>query len=63
MTVRIWDIKTCAELEKLSGHKNGVQSMTFANGDLFTSSFDCYLICWSLPDIEKKIEELQLMRD
>lgn len=60
-TVRIWDIATTNCLEELQGHKNGIQAITFANNDLFTGSFDNYIICWSLPDIEEKIRETQAM--
>lgn len=60
-TVRIWDISSGKCLEELIGHKNGISSMTFANGDLVTGSYDAYLIMWSMPDIEEKIRETQLM--
>ena len=60
-TVRIWDIVTGKCLEELIGHKNGVTCMEFANGDLFTGSYDKLLLCWSMPDVENKIRELQIM--
>ena len=56
-TVRIWDIKTGLCLEELIGHKNGVTCMTFANNQLFTGSYDHYMIQWDLADIELKIQE------
>jgi WD40 repeat protein len=60
-TVRIWDISTTKCLEELQGHKNGIQTITFANNDLFTGSYDNYIICWSLTEIEEKIRETQAM--
>lgn len=60
-TVRVWDINTVKCLEELQGHKNGIVTLTFANGDLFTGSFDNYIICWSMADLENKIRESQTM--
>lgn len=60
-TVRIWDIASGKCLEELLGHKNGINSLTFANNDLFTGSYDNYLICWSMADNEEKIRETQCM--
>lgn len=56
-TVRIWDIPTQNCLEELAGHKNGVTGMAFANNQLFTSSFDHYVIVWDLLEIELRIGE------
>lgn len=61
-TVRIWDIKTGVCLEELIGHNNGVICMTFANNQLFTGSYDHYMIVWDLKEIELKIAENQKMR-
>lgn len=47
-TIRIWDIKTTLCLEELIGHNNGVLSMTFANNQLFSGSYDHYMIVWDL---------------
>ena len=35
--------------------------MTFATNDLFTGSFDNYIIQWDMPEVEKKIHETQTM--
>ncbi len=35
--------------------------MTFANNQLFTGSYDHYMIQWDLADIELKIQETQKM--
>ena len=32
------------------------------NGDLYSSSFDHYLIHWDLPALEARIEEMAAMR-
>ena len=37
-TIRIWDLKTTKVLEELTGHHNGVTSLTFANNELFSGS-------------------------
>ena len=60
-TIRIWDIISGKCLEELVGHKNGVTSMTFANNQLFSGSYDHYIIVWDLVEIEEKIRECQIM--
>ena len=60
-TIRIWDIVSGKCLEELIGHKNGVTSMTFANNQLFSGSYDHYIIVWDLGEIEEKIRECQIM--
>lgn len=49
-------------LEELYGHDNGVTSLEFANNELFSGSYDHYIICWDLYDLEKRITERELMR-
>jgi len=50
-------------IEELTGHENGVTCLEFANRELFSGSFDHYIICWDLPEIEKRIHERSLMRE
>jgi WD40 repeat protein len=50
-TIRIWDLKTSKVLEELTGHHNGVTSLTFANNELFSGSQDHYIICWDVEEI------------
>ena len=47
-SIIIWNIESGRMLEQLFGHENGVTSIDFANGDLYTGSFDHYIICWDL---------------
>lgn len=61
MTIRIWDITTCKELEVLKGHKNGVTCIAFANNELFTGSYDHQIICWDVMEIDNRIKEKQAM--
>lgn len=60
-SIRIWDIATQNCLQELTGHKNGVTGMAFANNQMFTSSFDHYVIAWDLAEIEERIFECQRM--
>lgn len=48
-------------LEELTGHHNGVTSLTFANNELFSGSQDHYIICWDVEEIALRIREKQLM--
>lgn len=44
----VWDIESTRVLEILEGHENGVTDLCFANGDLYSSSYDHYIIVWDL---------------
>lgn len=61
-TIRVWSLKTCKCLDELNGHTNGVLSLAFADNNLFSGSYDQYLIMWDLNEIEHKINELQRMQ-
>lgn len=50
-------------LEELNAHENGVTSLAFANHELFSGSYDHYIICWDMQEIETRIKERALMRD
>jgi WD40 repeat protein len=50
-------------VEELNGHENGVTCIAFANNELFSGSFDHYIICWDLVELEKRIHERELMRN
>ena len=50
-TIIIWNIESGKMLEQLVGHENGVTSIGFAYGDLYTGSFDHHVICWDLGDL------------
>jgi len=49
-------------LEELNGHENGVTCLAFANQELFSGSYDHYIICWDMQEIESRITERDLMR-
>ena len=49
----IWDIETCKILETLSGHDNGITSISFAYHDLYTGSYDHHVTCWDLAEINE----------
>jgi hypothetical protein len=49
-------------LEELSGHENGVTCISFANQELFSGSYDHYIICWDIKEIEERIRERELMK-
>ena len=61
-TIIIWNIEKQKQVETLYGHENGVTSIAFANGDLYTGSFDHNIIWWGLKDIEERIGEKDAMR-
>jgi WD40 repeat protein len=61
-TIIIWNIENTKMLEQLTGHENGVTSIGFAAGDLYTGSFDHHVICWDLNDLEDRISEKEDMR-
>lgn len=50
-------------MEELKGHENGVTCLAFANNELFSGSFDYYIICWDLHDIQNRIVERAQMRE
>lgn len=60
--IRVWDIKTTLQLETLAAHRNGVTSIVLCNGNIFSASFDHYLIHWDLAAMLLRIEERALMR-
>lgn len=60
--IRVWDIKTTLQLETLEAHRNGVTSIVLCNNDLYSSSFDHYLIQWDFKSMLERIEEKALMR-
>lgn len=49
-------------MDELIYHENGVTCLEFALGDIFSGSYDHYIICWDLREIEKRIYERELMR-
>ncbi len=49
-------------IEELHGHENGITCLAFADEDLFSGSFDHYIFCWDLKEIEKRIREREKMR-
>ena len=49
-------------LEELNAHENGVTCLAFANQELFSGSFDHYIICWDMKEIDDRIKERELMR-
>ena len=61
-SIIIWNIESTKMLEQLTGHENGVTSIGFAAGDLYTGSFDHHVICWDLNDLEDRISEKEDMR-
>lgn len=62
-SIIIWDIEKERQLETLNGHENGVTSIGFAFGDLYTGSFDHHIICWDLKDLDERINEKDDMRE
>ena len=61
-SIIVWNIESAKMLEQLNGHENGVTSIAFAFGDLYTGSFDHHVICWDLADLEERIGEKEDMR-
>lgn len=52
-SIKVWDIESCKMVDDLVAHENGVTCLTFANGDLYTGSYDHYIFTWDLVEIEK----------
>jgi WD40 repeat protein len=57
--IRVWDLETTFQLEALTAHRNGVTSLALCNGDLYSSSFDHYIIHWDLPALLLRINEME----
>ena len=60
--IRVWDLKTCLQLEELVAHRNGVTSIVLVNNMLVSASFDHYIVAWDFPAMLLRIEEKKLMR-
>ena len=56
-SIIIWDVMSGKMLEQLNGHENGVTSIAFGYGDLYTGSFDHHIIQWNLKELNERIEE------
>ncbi len=50
-------------MDELVYHENGVTCLEFALEDIFSGSYDHYIICWDLKEIEQRIRERELMRE
>lgn len=50
-------------MDELIYHENGVTCLEFALEDIFSGSYDHYIICWDLKEIEQRIHERELMRE
>jgi WD40 repeat protein len=61
-TVRVWDLNTTHQLECLTAHRNGVTAIALCNGDLYTASFDHYLMHWDFSALMARLEEMAMMR-
>ena len=60
--IRVWDLKSCLQLEALEAHRNGVTSIVLVNNMLVSASFDHYIVAWDFPAMLLRIEEKRLMR-
>jgi WD40 repeat protein len=61
-TIKVWDIKSGKMLEELNGHTNGVTCFTIANTkEMFSGSYDHYILCWDLEKLNKRIYERNIM--
>ena len=61
-TIIVWNIATTKIQEQLIGHDNAISSIIFAYGDLYSASYDHFILCWNLEDMEERIEEKEEMR-
>lgn len=56
--IKIWDIsKDFANVEDLNGHEDGVISLEFADGMLYSGSFDHLILSWDLKEMYNRIRE------
>lgn len=62
-SIKVWDIESTKMVEELLAHENGITCMTFAQNDLYTGSYDHYIFCWDLDEIQKRIVEREQMRN
>lgn len=62
-SIIIWNIESGKLLEQLYGHENGITSIAFAFGDLWTGSFDHQIYSWDLDQIEDRLQEKEDMRE
>lgn len=60
-SIKVWNIETCKMVDELVAHENGVTCLAFANGDLYSGSYDHYIFAWDLVEIEKRIIEWDMM--
>lgn len=61
--VRIWNCDTGDQIEQLIGHRNGVTQITVANNQIYTGSFDHYILQWDVEELTKRIEEKKQMKE
>ena len=48
-------------MEEFEGHEDGVTCLEFANGTLYSGSFDHSIRSWDLVEMYKRIQERQFM--
>ncbi len=58
--IKIYEInikKKVANVEDLNGHEDGVISLEFADGMLYSGSFDHLILSWDLKEMYNRIRE------
>ena len=60
-TIKIWDKVSGRCLEDFGGHDDGVTCIEFADGMLYSGSYDHSIRSWDLQEMYKRISERSLM--
>ena len=60
-TIKVWDKASGRCLEDFTGHDDGVTCIAFADGMLYSGSYDHSIRSWDLQDMHKRILERSLM--
>jgi WD40 repeat protein len=55
--VRVWDLESGLCVEELNAHRNGVTSICICNKQLWTGSFDHYVVCYDYEAMKERISE------
>lgn len=59
--IRVFDLKTFQLVEAFNGHEDGITSLEFADGMLYSGSSDHTIRSWDLKEMENRIRERRYM--
>lgn len=59
--IKVYDLKSWELKEELDGHVDGVTTLAFANGMLYSGSYDHLIRSWDLQEMYQRIRERAIM--